>query len=132
MRRVAELGSLGVIVRPFATYSLLVLIGLCLMTSTGCISSKTSNAIAEILLAKIVGPPLELSASTMAFQRKQSRWPVDYAELRSFTASETGSVLTNYDRVEFTQKADGSLEIYAVTPSMTNQMTLRLTDESQK
>ena len=119
--------------RHFATFSLLTWMGLCLMTSTGCISSKTSNAIADVLVAKIVAPPLELSVSTMAFQRKHGRWPSDYAELRSFNAcSETGSALTNYDRVDFTQKADGSLEIYAVAPSMTNQMTLRLTEENQK
>jgi hypothetical protein len=121
-----------VIMRPFATNSLLALIGLCLMTSTGCISSKISKAIAEAVVAKIVAPLLELSVSTMAFQRKHGRWPDDYAELRSFTASESGSALTNYDRVDFTQKADGSLEIYAVAPNMTNQMTLRLTGESQK
>jgi hypothetical protein len=102
------------------------------MASMGCISSKTSNAIADVLVARIVAPPLELSVSTMAFQRKHGRWPGDYAELRSFTASENGSALTNYDRVDFTQKADGRLEIYAVAPGMTNQMTLRLTDEGQK
>ena len=119
-------------VRETSPRSLLALMGLCLMTSTGCISSKTSNAIAEILVAKIVAPPLELSVSTMAFQRKNGRWPGDYAELRSFAGSETNSALTNYDRVDFTQKPDGSLEIYAVAPSMTNQMTLRLTDKSRK
>lgn len=68
----------------------------------------------------------------MAFQRMNGRWPDDYAELRSFNASEGGLALTNYDRVDFTQKPDGSLEICAVAPSMTNQMTLRLTDEAQK
>jgi len=101
---------LGVILRHFATYSLLALIGFPLMTSTGCISSKTSNAIAEALVTnlvtKAVTPLMELTVSTLAFQRKNGRWPSDYAELRSFTASETGSTLTNYDRVDFTQKAD--------------------------
>ena len=118
--------------RQFATFSLLALIGFCLIASSGCISSKTSNAIADVIIAKTIVPPMELSLSTMAFQRKNGRWPGDYAELCSFAASETGSALTNYDRVDFTQKADGSLEIYATAPSMTNQMTLHLTDESQK
>jgi hypothetical protein len=124
--------SVVVIVRHYATYILLALIGLGLLTFTGCICSQTSNALTEVLITKIVAPPLELSVSTMAFQRKNGRWPNDYTELRSFAASESGSALTNYDRVDFTQKADGSLEVYAVAPGMTNQMTLRLTEASQK
>jgi hypothetical protein len=121
-----------VIVCYLATHRLLTLIGLCLLTSSGCISNKTANAIADVVVAKIVAPPMELSVSTLAFQQKNGRWPDDYAELRSFATSETGLTLTNYDRVDFKQEADGSLEIYAVAPSMTNRMTLRLTDSSQK
>jgi hypothetical protein len=113
-------------------FCLLVFIGLCLMASSGCISSKTSNAIAEVLVAKIFEPPLELTVSTMAFQRKSGRWPNDYAELRSFTASESGASLTNYNRVDFIQKPDGSLAIFAVGSAMTNQMTLSVPKESQK
>ena len=107
-----------------------------LATSTGCISSKTSNplpeAFGEAFVMKVFAPPLELGFSTKTFQQENGRWPADYAELRSFTASNGDPALTNYDRVDFTQKPDGSVEILAVAPNVTNQMTLRLPDENQK
>jgi hypothetical protein len=133
---VADFGSLGVIVRHQPTFGLLALIGSCLITSGGCISSKNFNAlgdaIAETIVTKMLVPQMELAASTIAFQRMNERWPSDYAELRSFTATEGGSTLTNYDKVEFIQKADGSLEICAIAPGMTNRMILGLPDESRK
>ncbi len=118
-------------IRHPASWFLLVLAGFSLISSSGCMSSKSSDAIADALayaiVTQMVAPQVELSISTMAFQKQHGRWPSDYAELCSF-ASATGSALTNYTKVDFTQKVDGSLEVYAMARNMTNRMTLNLTD----
>ena len=118
--------------RCFATPGLLVSIGCCLIASAGCMSSKTSNALADVVVTKMLAPQMELTVSTTAFKQETGRWPTNYGELRSFTATGIGCPLTNYDRVDFTQKADGSVGIYAVGSGMTNQMTLRPKSEDQK
>ncbi len=118
--------------RCFQTLSLLLSLGFCLIPSAGCMSSKNSNALADALFDKVLAPPIELTVSTMAFQKQNGRWPTNYAELRSFTATGIGCPLTNYDRVDFAQKVDGSVDIYAVGPYMTNQMTLHPQNDDQK
>jgi hypothetical protein len=130
--QVAQLNRYGAMMRRFATTSSLALIGICVIACTSCMSSKTSNALGEAILTRMLAPQIELTVSTTVFQRENGRWPTNYAELRSFSAAGTGSALTNYDRVDFTQKADGSLGIYSVGPGMTNQMTLRSKNEGQK
>ncbi len=118
--------------RHSITFCLLLFTGFCLLASAGCISSKTSDAIGNVLVAKIFEPQFQLTASTMAFQRKSGRWPVDYAELQSFAGSEMGMSLMNYDRVDFTQNTDGGLAILAVGSGITNRMTLSAPKEAQK
>lgn len=117
--------------RYLITFCLLISTGFCLLLFSGCISSKTIDAIAKEVATKIIEPPFELVSSTVAFQQKNGRWPNDYAELRSFAASDNGATLTNYDRVDFTSKPDGSVAILAIGPGMTNQMTLSLPKKTQ-
>lgn len=120
--------------RKEATFGLLVLIGLCQLASSGCISHKAGETIGSIVVAKameqVFEAPMELTTSTLAFQQKNGRWPNDYAELRSFAATNTGASLTNYDRVDFTSKPDGSVAILAVAPGVSNRMTLSITNKS--
>jgi hypothetical protein len=40
--------------------------------------------------------------------------------------------LRQYDQIDFTEKADGSLEVYAVAPGLTNRMTITATETEPK
>jgi hypothetical protein len=66
------------------------------------------------------------------FQRENGRWPTNYVELSSFTNFDHRRALTNYSRIDFNQKKDGSIEIYAVALGLTNQMTLTLEEAQRK
>ena len=118
------------------SHCLLVIAAVFLATITGCISRHAANGVASAVVDAVVThaimPPLELAMSTRSFQQGHGRWPTNYAELSSFTKSAHGSTLTNYDRVNFSEQKDGSLEIVAFASGVTNRMTLSLTDESKK
>ena len=117
------------------TFFLLVLIGICPLIFGGCISRKAGESIGTIVVAKAMEqafePALDLAISTEKFEEQNRRWPNDYAELRSFNAANSGVSLTNYDRVDFTPKPDGSVGILAIAPGMTNQMTLSVPRKDQ-
>jgi hypothetical protein len=115
--------------RALCTFSFLAA---CIALSTGCISDRAARGLADAVVAQVLVPPAELAVSTMSFQRRNSRWPTNYVELSSFAQSELQTTLAKYDRVDFTERSDGSLEIYAVAPGVTNQMTLRLSETTQK
>jgi len=117
--------------RSFAKYGCLAFVAGALLTSAGCISDRTSQALANAVVGRIIAPPTELAVSTMAFKNKNGCWPHDYDELRAFNETAHGPPLTNYDRVDFSERADGKLDIHAVGSGMTNQMTLSL-KENQK
>ena len=78
-----------------------------------------------------IEPAFELAFATEKFQEKNGRWPNDFAELRSFVVTEKGASLTNYDRVDFTPKSDGSVAVLAIGPGITNQMTLTAPKKSR-
>src|SRR2546422_3780830 len=116
--------------RHFITCSLLGLV--CVTTTTGCISDRATDQIAEAVLSKVVAPPIELSFAVNEFRRVNKRWPQNYQELSAFVnQSKAGMPLRQYDQIDFTEKADGNLEIYAVAPGLTNRMTLtwKVTDQ---
>ena len=112
---------------------LLGLIGACVIFSTGCISHDFGNAVATNAISQAIVPPLELSLSAAKFRQANRRWPRDYDELSAFLKSSSDGVqLRPYDRVDFTENSDGSLEIYAIAPGLTNRMTLTAKDSHPK
>jgi hypothetical protein len=115
---------------------LLVIAAVFSATITGCISRHAVNgvasAVADAVVTQALMPPLELALSARSFQQGHGRWPTNYAELSSFTRFTHGSALPNYDRVNFSEQPDGSLEIVAFASGVSNRMTLSLTDESKK
>jgi len=96
--------------------------------SSGCMSERAANAIGEQvwnqLATQWIAPPLQLAKTATEFQEEHHRWPTNYAEICSFDHSTPGSAFTNYDRIDFNQKPDGSLEVYMVAPTITNKLTL--------
>jgi hypothetical protein len=135
--RVAELGSLGVIVRAtYITRSLLAVLLTAVVVITGCATRKMAAGIGEIVVEKVATevllPPFVLSITAGEFHQAFGRWPTNYTELSAYRQSACGVALTNYDRVDFTPTADGGLEILALAKGMTNRMTLSLPNESQK
>lgn len=113
------------------TLSPVGLLAACIATCTGCLSERASSGIANAIVAQVIAPPTELAVSVINFSRENGRWPTNYIELTSSAKSDHRLALTNYDRVDFNQKKDGSIEIYAVAPGVTNQMTLTL-EEPQR
>src|SRR5215472_3560598 len=77
-----------VIVRRVVRHAGLVLIGAYLVIPVGCMSFKSAERLDAVLWR--VWPPLALTASAMAFQAKNGRWPADYSELRDFSESKLG------------------------------------------
>jgi hypothetical protein len=62
----------------------------------------------------------------IVFKRESRRWPIDYAELSQFFRDRYDDwEMDHYDRVVFTQNADGSLDVVAVAGTQTNQMSLK-------
>ena len=121
------------LMRPIAKYPLLGLVGICIAFFTGCISDRVSSTLAEAMVNQVIAPPIELSLSAYQFQKATQRWPTNYAELSAFSKqSGDGVQLRQYDRVDFTENPDGSLEVYAVTPGLTNRMTITATETNPK
>jgi hypothetical protein len=85
-----------------------------------------------VVVEQAIGPTLELSLATTTFHGMKGRWPNDYIELRSFTEAQLGVMLTNYDRVDFTPRPDGTVGIRAVNANQTNEMTLTAGQETRK
>ena len=103
---------------------------------TGCARRKMAAGIGEIVIEKVATqvllPPFVLALTAGEFHQAFDCWPTNYTELSAYSQSARGLALTNYDRVDFTPTADGGLQILALAKGITNQMTLRLPDESQK
>ncbi len=115
------------------TYALLGLVGVGIALFTGCISKNAGSALAGVVIGQIIAPPIELSLSVSKFRQATQRWPTNYAELSAFSKPSGDTVqLRQYDRVDFTEKSDGSLEIYEVAPGLTNRMTLTAKDTDPK
>ena len=115
------------------TYALLGLVGVGIALFTGCISKNAGSALAGVVIGQIIAPPIELSLSVSKFQQATQRWPTNYAEFSAFLQqSGDGVQLRPYDRIDFTENSDGSLEIYAVAPGLTNRMTLTATETDPK
>jgi hypothetical protein len=73
------------------------------------------------------GQPV-LKDQVTAFQQAEKRWPRDYDELVAFMRqSNSKFVPTSYDRIDFTTKPDGNLEIvvYAFDSGFTNHLTFK-------
>lgn len=117
----------------FVKYTFLGLVGVCISFITGCVCNKVESPLGEAIIGQTIAPPLELGFTAHAFRRETKRWPRNYEELSPFLKkSGDGVQIRNYDRVDFTERADGSLEIYAVAPGLTNRMTLTENDGDQK
>ena len=113
--------------RRLVPYALFVLVAADVTLFTGCVSKKVGSTLAEAMVSQAIAPPIELSFSASKFRQATQRWPKDYKELSAFTKQSGDRVQPRqYDRVDFTEQADGSLEIYAVTVAtgLTNRMTL--------
>ncbi len=116
-----------------AKYALLGLLGVCVALFTGCISDRAGSALAGVVIGQIIAPPIELSLSAYNFRQATQRWPTNYAEFSAFLQqSGDGVQLRPYDRIDFTENPDGSLEIYAVAPNLTNRMTITATETGPK
>ena len=62
-----------------------------------------------------------------AFQQANKRWPMDYGDLVTFMKQTiTNFVPESYDRIEFTTKSNGNLEIsvYVFESRLTNNLVL--------
>jgi hypothetical protein len=98
------------------------------VVASGCMSQRAANAIGEQFWSQLttqwLAPPLELAKTTSEFQKEHHRWPTNYAEVCSFNQSTLNPALTNYERIDFIQKPDGSLEVYMAARTITNKMTL--------
>lgn len=115
------------------TYALLGLVGVCGVLFTGCISDHVGGAVADAVISQAIVPPIELSLSVSKFRQATQRWPTNYAELSAFSKpSGDGGPLRQYDRIDFTENSDGSLEVYAVSPGLTNRMTLTAKETDPK
>ncbi len=69
-----------------------------------------------------------LKDQVTAFQQAEKRWPRDYDELIAFMRqSKSKFVPTSYDRIDFTTKPDGNLEIvvYVFASGFTNHIILK-------
>ena len=74
-------------------------------------------------IARDLSRSRDLAYAMSAFQRKNGRWPKDYAELSKFVEDTDGLLqLAKYDRVDFIERPEGALEIHSVIEGRTNQM----------
>ena len=75
-------------------------------------------------LADQISTATDLGYATVAFNRKNDRWPKDYAELDAFVDSSNGFLtLQKYDEVNFVETLDGGLKVSAVINNHTNQFS---------
>jgi len=112
--------------RRFATFGFIGFLATAAAFS-GCMSPRAArelgSALGEALAAPFNGSQ-ELAYATAAFQRKNGRWPKDYAELSNFVAHSDGFlVLSQYDRVDFSERPQGRLLIAFVPHGQTNQVS---------
>ena len=62
-----------------------------------------------------------LATCVNTFESAKKRWPKDYEELTAFMKQVDNKFEpTSYDRIDFTTKPDGSLEIQVIDSGMTN------------
>ena len=62
-----------------------------------------------------------LTACVNTFESAKKRWPKDYGELTAFMKQVDNKFEpSSYDRIDFTTKLDGSLEIQVIDSGMTN------------
>ena len=119
--------------RHFTTYAIIGTLVALLVICTGCLSKQAREQIAEQVFTQVLAPPTELVASVTGFRLAKKRWPQDREELSNFIEHPNGQFHPiRYDRVDFTKKPDGSLQIYATTQSMTNTMTINVTEAGPK
>jgi hypothetical protein len=125
--------AFGITMRPFITSAAMVLVGVWLATFTGCMSDRAGKQLADAVVSQTITPPVDLCASVTAFRAANKRWPKDREELSTFIDQSGGKLRPiSYDHVDFTEKPDGSLGIYASTPSWTNRMTLNVSENEAK
>jgi len=121
------------VVRHFITYAMIGVLGAWIAASTGCMSDRVGNQLAEAILSKTLIPQVGFGASVTGFRVAKKRWPIDRDELSAFIEQSDGKFQpVPYDHVDFTEKPDGSLDIYATSPSMTNRMTLKVNESDTK
>lgn len=103
------------------------------MALSGCMSERAAKefgtglgeAVAAPLnvIARGMSGSQELAYATAAFQRKNGRWPKDYAELSIFVQQSDGLfALGEYDRVDFSESPEGRLQVAFVPHGQTNQV----------
>lgn len=98
----------------------------------GCRSASLTQPLAEAFVNQVFTPPIGLVASMMAFRQANQRWPTNYGELSVFINQSGGKFQPlPYRQVEFSPQLDGSVEICAFAPGMTNRMTLTPTQAGQ-
>ena len=82
---------------------------------------------------EMVGGGLDLIGPAVAFRHTHQRWPKNYSELSPLLERAGGKAQARqYDRVDLTELADGSLEIYSVAHGQTNRITLPFKETNQK
>ena len=119
--------------RHFTAYAIIGTFGALLVICTGCLTERDRKQIAEQVFTQVIAPPTELGASVSGFRRAEKRWPKDREVLSNFIEHSNGEFQTiGYDHVDFSEKPDGSLEIYATTQRMTNTLTINSTEASPK
>src|ERR1044072_1612814 len=113
------------IMRPLGTTCFSICaIGAFALASAGCAFRGLGEHVAEAVVAQTLAPATELAYSIGTFREASKRWPRDYAELSAFLERRGANLqLTNYAHIDFTERTNGDLEIYAVGPSWTNRIT---------
>ena len=82
---------------------------------------------------QVVGGALDLIGPAVAFRNTHQRWPTNYVELSPLVEQSGGKEKARqYDRVDFTELPEGSLEIYSVANGQTNRITLPFKETNQK
>jgi L-ascorbate metabolism protein UlaG (beta-lactamase superfamily) len=68
---------------------------------------------------------LDLLGAVVTFRSREKRWPRDYPELLSLNGQAGGNAqMGKFDRVNFTELPDGSLNVCAEANGQTNRLTL--------
>ena len=121
----------------------------CLGAFSGCVSERADESVSapqralvlngvdvgisphmgEALAAALSDPTLikkvTLAGLVTVFHTDNKRWPKDEGELSAFIAQSNGKLPPiPYDHVEFRQKWFGGVRICAVSPGITNRMTV--------
>ena len=106
---------------------------------SGCTSHRDAKGIVDPfvspfdLLAQRIGAGQDLFDATMAFVRKNGRWPKDYTELETFVQGSDGYLtLGHYDNVDLSPQVDGGVVITYVIQSTTNRIHFGCSTEQKK